>query len=288
MEQFACKRCGETFECYASQRRLYCTPECRKAAGQKPKNKTGRFKPCETCGEDFWVIPAREASARFCSRECKDTSKLRSPHRCMQCGVEFMAYPSQQRRYCSTACAAEFKTVRIGGLCEVCGAQLDPKRNQHRFCSISCSGQGTRTGEFVPCTQCGKDVWRRPNELKAAAAVFCSNACKNESFRLDGPGHRFKSTAGYVYVYYPTHPNAMRNGAVAEHRLVMEEQLGRLLQRGEQVHHLNGIKDDNRPENLEVILAGDHTRITTAEATAKRRREAAELAEYRKRYGPIK
>lgn len=94
---------------------------------------------------------------------------------------------------------------------------------------------------------------------------FCRGFCQRHYYRWrtrDGDvggaeserpgGSRVSMTNGYVRVHTPKHPNANVDGYVLEHRLVMEHSLGRFLVKGESVHHINGRRDDNRPENLEL------------------------------------
>lgn len=72
--------------------------------------------------------------------------------------------------------------------------------------------------------------------------------------------YRSKNSAGYVMIQSPTtdHPSMTPNGYIYEHRLVMEKSLGRYLTSDEVVHHINGIKDDNRLKNLKLTTRGEH------------------------------
>lgn len=106
------------------------------------------------------------------------------------------------------------------------------------------------------CPDCGKEKWVYLN--RGRPQVTRCHACAGKIRRPRGvskENNKCIDSRGYVKVYLsPTHPfNAMRRGRgdyVLEHRLIMAEYLGRLLESGEIVHHINGNKQDNRIDNL--------------------------------------
>ena len=66
-------------------------------------------------------------------------------------------------------------------------------------------------------------------------------------------GGRLKTERGYILIYAPDHPYAQSKGYVREHRLIIEEKIGRYLLPNEEPHHL-GDKDDNRPQMLMAFV----------------------------------
>jgi predicted DNA-binding protein YlxM (UPF0122 family) len=86
-----------------------------------------------------------------------------------------------------------------------------------------------------------------------------SKAAKGRKSPNWNGGKRHRSD-GYIQIYKPEHPNSCKEGYIMEHRLVMEKKLDRHLTEEEVVHHKNGIRNDNRPSNLELFKnVGEHT-----------------------------
>lgn len=106
-------------------------------------------------------------------------------------------------------------------------------------------------------------------------------------------GGRYVNVQGYVAVRNPTNPKAFPNGYMLEHRLVMEKKLGRRLESYEIVHHIDGDKTNNHPDNLMLTVRENHRR-THIEALSKaleleNKVDELEkiLGEYRRLYGDL-
>lgn len=154
--------------------------------------------------------------------------------------------------------------------CATCGVLFERKPgvkqhrwNGRRFCSRKCAAQQHRKPRpEKPCLTCGKPIQGHPYKINEQK--YCSHACsvrRREASPTWKGGGRFAVGGGYsATLLYPEHPlyemavprHKGDARLILEHRLVMAESLGRPLTSRETVHHLNGDRQDNRLENLEL------------------------------------
>lgn len=136
---------------------------------------------------------------------------------------------------------------RVTAMCDLFGSDIPMFLKQ--------TSDGRFPLDVATCVTCG--VLFPVYKLGVKA---CSKSCGAKARDQSGAasstwnGGKTKTTAGYVMERAPDHPDAYDNGYVMQHRLVMEQVLGRKLESWERVHHKNGIRTDNRPENLELWI----------------------------------
>lgn len=160
---------------------------------------------------------------------------------CRQCGIEFDGKPSAKRVYCSRACHDASQIQRIE----------------------------------VKCYQCEKRIYIPPSK-KIWAKHFCGEECRRawlsgeRSKELNILGHSKGHKAPHLTKLnkernpkLALEPDAAIRGTYAakQHRRLMEKIIGRKLKPDEDVHHINGIRDDNEPKNLMVMKHSDHLRL---------------------------
>jgi hypothetical protein len=171
---------------------------------------------------------------------------------------------------CCKKCARIIKTIRQAedsGLIW-CKDILNPKVGE--VISATALGKKGRVLMYwALCPKCGKGRWLQKQGIEGLCKK-CWSTEHGSTLRREKngmwKGGRAKNGGGYVKVliekdnpYY----TMSQKGYVQEHRLVMAEHLGRILEKWEIVHHINGVKDDNRIENLKLLPSpAEHAPMT--------------------------
>lgn len=135
-----------------------------------------------------------------------------------------------------------------------------PKTQKNKDGLLDSWGRKNRKIEDKNCLNCGK-VFRPYNSIVKTCSRDCGYAIRKDgSKKLRKTESWYTNKKGYIqgHVWIDDHTRIF----VKQHRYFMEKHLGRKLLNTEDVHHINGIKNDNRIENLQVIDHSEHTKLT--------------------------
>jgi len=139
--------------------------------------------------------------------------------------------------------------------CDECGSIFYKRPNRiksskNNFCSHKCAGKYTskKNSQIKVCPFCKRQFRIKNSEIKRKKTLFCSRNCwlsyikdnKKTSIGSDG------------YEHYDNK---------RKHRVIVEEFIGRKLTKDEVIHHKNGIRSDNRIENLIIMTKSEHHKL---------------------------
>lgn len=188
-------------------------------------------------------------------------------HACEYCGkIKQYKSPSLIKRFCSHKCANQWKWKHVRKkaeqttlICPYCKKTFQISTSEYKvrtkkphelYCSRECWKKSVEKHEKI-CSGCNK-----PFIPKDKRNTFCSKKCYQEYAKTTGIRKRtgFWMENGYKVLY--------NNGnSRKEHILVMEKYLGRKLNKGEVVHHIDGNKTNNDINNLKLMTAKEHSKM---------------------------
>jgi Zn finger protein HypA/HybF involved in hydrogenase expression len=190
---------------------------------------------------------------------------------CIQCGQKDRIFPST---------ANHIKNGRLKGYCRKCASKNVGKANSGRIKlksdqvlpDKSIIHWSTRTSPRKVEVTCGKCEKKRLTVVQVkyretGLCLSCFNSVRILEKHPGWKGGRQKDDDGYILVHIELysneekellHPMVRKSGYILEHRAVMALSLNRSLKKNEIVHHKNGVKNDNRLENLQLTTPQDH------------------------------
>ena len=134
--------------------------------------------------------------------------------------------------------------------------KFDPRVKDHSVKKCACG-----CGKTIAAFNRNGELFYAPGHHWRGKKRINENRNQKGSLNNNYKGGRIIDGYGYIQICSPGHPKATKRGNyVREHILVMERNLGRYLIKGERVHHINGDKQDNRIENLKLMIHGEHSR----------------------------
>lgn len=215
----------------------------------KGRPKTKVLVKCFNCSIDIEKSPSvikRNKTGRFfCSRKCQEIIGARPRvgeyKHCLICGNKFYAKLSKTKeghgKYCSKGCADEGWKKPSQRICLACGVEfVTNEKSVRKYCSMECSPKAPVEYKTYTCLYCENKITDR------IECKFCTKDC----FYL----YQTENSEGTIKDGYRS--IRVDGKYVPEHRHVMSQHIGRELLPEETVHHINGVRDDNRLENLEL------------------------------------
>lgn len=187
---------------------------------------------------------------------------------CKNCFVKFLT-TRKQKIYCSKECHKEYNKIislenyhknkkpkekQYSRACKFCKTKFETHNKRHVFCSKKCSSSYNdkiKTQED-PVFKEKRRMQMRNSYRRRKGLPLIEGKYTSHEGNQKGEGKGYINTSGYRILHRPNHPNSGKCGNICEHVYVMSNYLNRPLKKGENVHHINGIKDDNRIENLEL------------------------------------
>ncbi len=160
---------------------------------------------------------------------------------CKECKIEFEETKSWEK-YCSLKCSRKFQRKKV----------LEIRRNNPEVRKKRNERERERRKTVKRLRDKCPVARKIASEQEKARYRKKHNINSDEDLKVAPKGAGCLTRYGYRKIHKKNHPNAWRNGDIFEHVYVMSEYLKRALKKGETVHHKNGIKHDNRIDNLEL------------------------------------